>query len=492
MKATFFAESRNSRERNAPRGKPDRHSGAISRGSAIALLTRMSDSTPLRRRASDVDASLLRLRSEAGRDVGDSRSALHGVVEDARRAGELVADLEREFDGLRRLADAKVVVQIDDRVAVRQINRRWAALALGAVVLFSTWGLGATNRATAPDTPASIEGAEFSGTIKPSQTSTLTADAGGTVQRILVAVGDNVAAGQPLVEIDDVAARAALESARLEYQSAASEAAHWERSIATLDRSIQEVSSQFAESNGALALAQRQAEQVPGRQFRDSPERAQAAFDYESNRLQRLRKLHGQLLVSDEQLEEQMTVVRIAQNDLDNAKQWRDASLALQRAQQTQAQQQVARTRADFTQVRADYVARLAQANGRADQARQHVAAAERTLGNSVVRAATAGVVVDIPVDVGGRAIIGAPVISIARLDELLVEVPVSSKLVNVLQVGEQAMVTLPTLPPQEVHGRIGSINPIPAANMTHMVEVEFSNSSGQLLSGQRAQVVFR
>jgi multidrug efflux pump subunit AcrA (membrane-fusion protein) len=452
----------------------------------------MSDSLPLRRRASDVDAQVTRLRSEAGRDVGDSRSALHGVVEDARHASELVADLEREFEGLRRLADAKVVVHVHDPLPPGRINRRWAGVALGAVVLLSTWGLGAANRNAAPDTLASLDGAEFTGTIKPSQRSTLTTGTGGSVRRILVAVGDSVTEGQPLIEMDDAASLAALDSARLDHQSASAEAAHWQRSIATLDQSMREVSTHFAESLGAVAIAQRQAEHVPGRQFRDSPERAQAAFDQESSRLERLRKLHGMLLVSDEQLEEQVTAVRIAKNDLDNARQWHAASLELQRAQQDQAQQQVARSRADFQQLRADYVARLAQAQGRADQARQRVAAAELALGDSIVRAATAGVVVDIPIDVGSRPPSGAPLVTIARLNDLLVEVPVSSKLVNVLQVGAEATVTIPTMPPQQVHGRIGSINPIPAANMTHAIEVEFANTSGQLLTGQRAQVVFR
>jgi len=452
----------------------------------------MSDSTPLRRRAADSDARVIRLRSDAGRDVGDSRSALHGVVEDARHAGELVADLERDLDGLRRLADAKVVHHVDNSPPGPMLNRRWAGVALGAVVLLSTWGLGATNRTAAPDTLASLNGAEFTGVIQPSQRSTLTTATGGTVQQVLVTVGDNVTEGQPLVEMDDAVSRAALESARLDYQTAASEAAHWQRSIATLDQSIQEASTHFAESLGAVAVAQRQAEHVPGRQFRDSPERAQAAFDQESSRLQRLRKLHAQLLVSDEQLEEQLTAVRIAQNDLDNAKQWRAASLDLQRAQQDQARQQIARSRSEFQQLRADYVARLAQAKGRADQARQQVTTAEQMSGESVVRAATAGVVVDIAVEVGSRPPSGAPVVTVARLNDLVVEVPVSSKLVNILQVGAEATVVIPTLPPQQVQGRIGSINPIPAANMTHTIEVEFANTSGHLLTGQRAQVVFR
>ena len=365
-------------------------------------------------------------------------------------------------------------------------------MALGAVVLLSTWGLGSTNRSTVADIRGSINGAEFTGSIKPSQRSTLTSISGGTVQRLLVAVGENVTMGQPLIEMDDPAARAALDSARLDYQYATTETAHWQRSIADLDRSIQEVSTVFAQSLGDVAIAQRQADQVPGRQSRDSPERAQAAFDQESNRLQRMRKLHSQLILSNEQLEEQIIAVRIAQNDLENANQWRAASAELQRAQQDQARQQVARSRAEFQQLRADYVARLDLAKARAYQAEQRVDAAERTISESIVRAATGGVVVNIAVDIGNRPSVGTPLVTIAKLTDLLVEVPVSPRLINILQVGQAATVMLPTMPPQQVEGRIGSINPIPAGNMTHAVEIQFANASGHLLTGQRAQVVFR
>ncbi|MBY0492694.1 MAG: HlyD family secretion protein [Cyanobacteria bacterium] len=413
-------------------------------------------------------------------------------MEETQLAGRLVAELERDFDGLRRLADAKVVVHVSEPPPIANNNRRWMGVALGAVVLLSTWGLGASNRTASADSAASLNGAEFTGTIKPSQRATLTSTPGGTVQKVLVAVGDNVTAGQPLIEIDDPAARATLDSARLDYQAASTEAAHWQRSIANLDQSIRDINTAFAQSIGALSVAQRQAEQVPARQFRDSPERAQAAFDYESTKLQRMQKLHAQKLLSDEQLDEQMTAVRIAQNDLENARRWQTASAELQRAQQDQAQQQIARSRADFQQMRADYVARLAQAQTRALQAQQRVDAAERAIADTVLRASTAGVVVDVTVDVGSRLTSGAPIVTIAKLNELLVEVPISPKLVNILKVGEPVTITLPTMPAEQVEGRIASINPIPAPNMTHTVEVEFANASGHLLTGQRAQVIFR
>jgi HlyD family secretion protein len=450
-------------------------------------------SSSLRRRASDVDHSFGSRRSAAGHDIGDTRSALVGVVEDAQHATELVTELERELELLRKLSEAKVVVDLVDSRVSPNYRRRWTGLGLIAVALLTTFGLSAANRAAvSQDGLAQLEGTEFTGTIVPSQQFAVNAVVSGTVRRVLVAVGDNVTAGQPLIEVDDHSVRSALDAALVDHRHATDEAEHWQRRLAALDQSIAEINTAFAQSLGAVALAQRSAEQIPGRQLRDSPERAQAAFDQATSRLQRLQRLHAQGLVSDEALEDQTIAVRLAKNDLENANQWRTASAELQRAQQEQARQQTARTKADLQQQRGDYQGRLEQAQGRADQAMQRVRAARSALEEAVVKAATAGVVVDVAVEVGDRPAAGAPLVSIARLNELVVEVPVASTLVNVLRPGQDATVVLPTVPKEYVAGRIGTINPIPAANMTHRVEVEFANPSGRLLSGQPAQVVFR
>jgi multidrug resistance efflux pump len=398
---------------------------------------------------------------------------------------------QRDFDLSRRLSETKVVIRLDTRALKN--GRRWSGLGLIAVALLSSFGLSAANRASDPqDSLAQLVGAEFTGTIAPSQRVAVNGVISGTVRQVLVSVGEAVSAGQPLIAIDDQSVRAQLDAALADHQHATDEALHWRQRITALDHSVEEINATFAKSVGAVAVAQRYAEQVPGRQLRDSPERAQATFDQASSKLERLQRLHAQGLVSDEALEDQTIAARIAKNDLDSANQWVAAAAALQRAQQEQARQQIARTRADFQQQRSDNKARLEQAEARADQALQRVAAARLLLEEAVVKATTDGVVVDIAVEVGERPVAGKPLISIARLDQLVVEVPVASTLVNVLRAGQEATVILPTMPKQLVSGRVGSINPIPAANMTHRIEVEFANSSGLLLSGQPAQVIFR
>jgi hypothetical protein len=73
----------------------------------------------------------------------------------------------------------------------------------------------------------------------------------------------------------------------------------------------------------------------------------------------------------------------------------------------------------------------------------------------------------------------------------MIVEVPVAGELVSQLHVHQAASIQLPTLPARTVEGSVRAINPLPSANMTHEVQVEFSNADLSLFSGQPAKVRF-
>jgi multidrug resistance efflux pump len=120
-----------------------------------------------------------------------------------------------------------------------------------------------------------------------------------------------------------------------------------------------------------------------------------------------------------------------------------------------------------------------------------HVQAARDRLENSALRATLSGIVAAIPVKVGDQVTAGTPVIKLARLDRIIVKVPVGASLVQSLHPTQQATVILPSLPPREVQGTVKLVNPIPGENMTYIVEVEFENPTSELLAGQPAQVLF-
>lgn len=99
------------------------------------------------------------------------------------------------------------------------------------------------------------------------------------VQKVLVDVGDHVTPGQALITIDDEDARRVVGQLKFEVDRARSQVVQLERTVQLLDRSINALLLPAAEANARLAMAQRAAESVPNRQAKDSPERAQAAYD---------------------------------------------------------------------------------------------------------------------------------------------------------------------------------------------------------------------
>jgi hypothetical protein len=73
----------------------------------------------------------------------------------------------------------------------------------------------------------------------------------------------------------------------------------------------------------------------------------------------------------------------------------------------------------------------------------------------------------------------------------MVADVPVAASMISKLEVGEAVSIRLPSTPPTEVQGKINVINPLPSANMTHNVEVEFENPTMLLLAGQPSEVRF-
>ena len=85
-----------------------------------------------------------------------------------------------------------------------------------------------------------------------------------------------------------------------------------------------------------------------------------------------------------------------------------------------------------------------------------------------------------------------AAVTQLAELKRMVADVPVAATMISKLEVGETVSIKLPSTPPTEVQGVIHTINPLPSANMTHNVEVQFDNPTMLLLAGQPAEVRFQ
>jgi multidrug resistance efflux pump len=334
-------------------------------------------------------------------------------------------------------------------------------LAIGLVVVGTTYasrtgGIGLARGKTP-------YGVVFESTIRPASEVRITADGVGTVAEILVKVGDKVDQGQALLRLSDAEAQLALQQARGEREAAQ----------ANLDK----FRARLAEVNARVAVSQGEQQQVPTRQWRDSPERAQAAYDEALLNYNRAHELFEAGVVAKQELDARTTELRLAKDDLDNAKKLANASSHLQREQSEQAELQAKVERQEMQE-------QLRQADIKYQQA-------QRRVNGTLVRATRSGVLAEIPVRLGDRVPEGTVLARLAQLDRMIAEVPVAAEMIAGLRTGQAALVSLPSNPPRQVEGKIHVINPLPEANMTHTVEVQFDNPTLLLLTGQPAEVRF-
>jgi multidrug resistance efflux pump len=306
-------------------------------------------------------------------------------------------------------------------------------------------------------------GVTFESTIRPVSDIRITADGVGTVSEMFVKVGDVVAKGQRLLRMSDAEAQLELEQAKIE--------------LAAARQNVAQLRGQLAEVNARVAVTQGRQQQVPTRQWHDSPERAQAAYDEALIEYNRVLQLYDAGVIAKQQLDASTMSLRIAKDDLDNAKNIATASESLQQDQSEQAKLQAQVTREELQ-------LQLRQADLKYQQA-------QRRVDGTVVRATQDGVVAEIPVRLGERLSEGTLLVQLTQLNPLVAEVQVAAAMVDILHIGQAAFVQLPSIPPRKVQGTVRVINPLPAANMTHTVEVEFKNPSLQLLAGQPAEVTF-
>jgi multidrug resistance efflux pump len=109
-----------------------------------------------------------------------------------------------------------------------------------------------------------------------------------------------------------------------------------------------------------------------------------------------------------------------------------------------------------------------------------------------VITATRSGVIVDLPVAVGNQIFAGTKVVDLAEMENLNVEIPVSSRLINALHLGQKAIVEIGGGgKTQEFEATVARINPLPSEDLNHQVILQFKNTKNDLLAGQLATVYF-
>jgi len=368
-----------------------------------------------------------------------------------------------DVDGFGRLKSR--IAQLPGKVTLSHKKFRYYLIltffAVALVLVGTNHALHAHGNAFAISQP--IDGVAFEGTVRPANEIRITSEITGTVSNISVKVGDSVQKGREVLRLDDREAELGAKQAAVELEAAK----------AKLDNSR----LQLADANARVAISQRQEQSVPSRQWRDSPERAAAAYELALTKYNRTKELYQAGVIAQQELDARSTELRVARDDLENAKKLARVSATLARDQTDQVNLQTKVTRAELQE--------------QLHEAELGYERAMHKLDATVVRTTTAGVVSEIPVHIGDRVPGGTVLLRLAELHRMIAEVPVAAQMISRLKVGQPARVRLSSSPTRDVDGRIDVINPLPSANMTHTVEVEFDNPTLLLLAGQPTEVTF-
>lgn len=353
---------------------------------------------------------------------------------------------------------------------------------------------------------------EFTGKIAPSKEFKIVAATHAIVKDIQVKIGDRIQPHQPLITLENLetkqkleqfqqqqlAARQEIDSVEQRQEIAKQQVAELEQKIKNFDR-ITTLNNQLDVADLRVSLAQLRSQQVPCQQ-QDSIS-TPAIYKQAQSQHDGTEKLYSDRTISNTQLNpikaEMQSQAELActgvavdttkELEVERIKQWQ---LQHQLKINTQ-KQQLAEMKGQLKLARWQY----RQATQRLEVLRQQWSKFwDKAIPNDllVVRATDAGVVVSLPVAIGDQIVTGTNLVELAKLDSLKVQVPVSASLIDSLHLGQRAIVRLGAgAEAMKISATVVTINPLPAKNLTHIVEVQFTNFASSLLVGQSAKVRF-
>jgi len=328
------------------------------------------------------------------------------------------------------------------------------------------------------------------GLVRPGEVTTVTTSAPFTVTAVEVRVGDEVTAGQPLVRIDSADARRSVEDATVELERARQDVLERSQGMAR----AQQVIAQFdvsADAAEALTLAERDLQQVPTRQVKDSTERAAAALDQAFLSLQRVEQLSAGGLVARQQVDEAQLAFRLALDDFGIASRTADAADKLRKAQQTDLMLRRNLARATAQQQLVAQQALVRQAGLVLKQMQARFDDANVRLTDPFIKAPRAGVVTEVVAQPGDRLMPGALVARLAVIDHVQIDVDVTPLLANAIAVGGPAEVSIPAVSLDRAAATVHAIAPLPADNGKYVVQLSLPNPRRARLAGLAADVTF-
>jgi len=350
--------------------------------------------------------------------------------------------------------------------------RKWMVLVVGVLLLAGCGGAGGTAEpsaeaeaeAVAQDTEGKVIAEAV---VEPARWSDLRFTTGGTVVQVSVEPGDQVAAGDLLVELDRTDLALVVQEAEAAVASAQAQLAQVQAGPRLEE--IAAAEHQLADAVAALARATAQRDQLAAGTTAAEIAAAQAEVAQAQAEQRAVEELHRKAYKdkdeetrkqADYQLHAAREAVAAAQAKLEAAQggagaRLRDAQAGVSAAS---AQRDVAQAELDLLKagVTPEEVAVSAAA---VRQAEVTVATAEEALGRTGIRAPFAGVVTKVNVEAGETAAPGDVVVVLAGLDRLQARTIDLTEL-DVAQVaeGQPVVVTVDALPGVELRGHVARI----------------------------------
>lgn len=340
-----------------------------------------------------------------------------------------------------------------------------------------------------PKTPVSTTAVpSLAGLIRPGDVTSVTTPIALTVTDVLVRVGDEVTAGQPLLRVDHAGSQHDADQIGVELERAKQDVAEKEHTVSRTRQSIAHLKATI-ESSAAVAAAEREAQQVPTRQVKDSPERAKVALDQAYARLQRAQQLFNAGLVSRQDLDDASFTYRLAGDDVTNAVRAAETSDRVRSAQEADAKTRRNLSIAEAEQQLAVQEAAAEQARLALKQVRMRYDDATSRLNDVFIRAPRAGIVAELPANAGDRVVAGALVSRLASIDPLEVDIDVLPVVANTLTLGATVRVDIPALSMSNLPATVRAIAPLPGDSGKYAVQLALPNPNRARLAGLGADV---
>jgi multidrug efflux pump subunit AcrA (membrane-fusion protein) len=355
-------------------------------------------------------------------------------------------------------------------------------------VLLSGCGAGTEETPTPEVAMDYVPIVSVTGEVVPASWTSIGAQTGGTVVEVLVERGDQVAAGDLLVQLDSTDAQLAVHQAEAALESAQAQLALLKVGPRPEQIAVSEAQIVAAQATVSQTIAQRdqlvasttEAEIAAAEAEVISAELARKVAEDQYDRIED--KVHG--WIEEEailQLRAAEQALAAAQAQLDRLRAGADphqvrvanAGIVVAEAQETVAQAQLGVTKLGVT------AEEIALAEASVSQAEAALEAAQVALTRSELRAPFAGTVGMLSVRQGEVVASGQPLVTLGNLTTLRVETTDLDEIdVARVALGQQAAVTFDALPERVFTGHVNHISPMAepgsgGVNYTVIIEME-------------------